>query len=268
MMTIRTDENINLLEGYSEYTIAGDQDIHLTFHGDAESYVYITLKGTGKLYIHTYTEQNAKISYLFWNRTETDIEVEEMHDVQADGQVTVAYGECNSAGIKRNTTVNLLGKGAQGTVSSATLANTKKVYRIQVTNHAPNTVGNMQNYAVVLKSGVLEIDAVGKIVNGARGSVNAQTSRALSFEEGQRSMILPELLIDENDVQASHAMSIGRVDEDQLYYLMSRGLSVAECTSLISTGYLLPITKTLPNEELQEKLKDEMERKIAELCSM
>ena len=77
-----------------------------------------------------------------------------------------------------------------------------------------------------------------------------------------------ELMIDENDVQASHAMSIGRVDEDQLYYMMSRGLSVQQCTSLISTGYLMPITKVIENEELRNMLAEEMERKIAELCSM
>ena len=88
----------------------------------------------------------------------------------------------------------------------------------------------------------------------------------MSFEKGVHATILPELLIDENDVNASHAMSIGRVDDDQLYYLMSRGLSVKQCTSLISTGYLMPITDTLNNEVLKEKLKEEMERKLNELC--
>ena len=110
------------------------------------------------------------------------------------------------------------------------------------------------------------IDAIGKVVKGARRSQSHQTSRALSFEKGVQATILPELLIDENDVNASHAMSIGRVDDDQLYYLMSRGLSVKQCTSLISTGYLMPITDTLNNEVLKEKLKEEMERKLNELC--
>ena len=124
----------------------------------------------------------------------------------------------------------------------------------------------MKEYAVVLGKGRLTIEAIGKIVKGAYRSESHQTSRALSFEEGQNATILPELLIDEDDVQASHAMSMGRVDEDALYYLMSRGLSVQQCTSLISQGYLMPITETLNNEELKTKLKEEMERKISELC--
>ena len=63
-------------------------------------------------------------------------------------------------------------------------------------------------------------------------------------------------------------MSIGRMDEDQLYYMMSRGLTPQQCTTLISTGYLMPITEVIDNEELRETLRSEMERKIAELCSM
>ena len=112
------------------------------------------------------------------------------------------------------------------------------------------------------------IDAVGKIVKGAKKSESHQVSRALSFEEGQSATILPELLIDEDDVQASHAMSIGKVEEKDLFYMMSRGLSLKECTKLISLGYLLPITETISDEILKETLQKELERKISELCMM
>ena len=77
---------------------------------------------------------------------------------------------------------------------------------------------------------------------------------------------LNELLIDENDVQASHAMSMGRVDDDQLYYLMSRGLTMQQCTSLISTGYLMPIADVIDQEELRNTLRKELEGKISSLC--
>ena len=133
---------------------------------------------------------------------------------------------------------------------------------------APHTSGKIENYAVVLDGGKLFIDAVGKIVNGASGSQSHQTSRALSFADGQQTKILPKLLIDENDVQASHAMSIGQADPEQLYYMESRGLSKAQCTSLLASGYLLPIADTLNDQTLSELLREEMERKVASLCSM
>ena len=53
-----------------------------------------------------------------------------------------------------------------------------------------------------------------------------------------------------------------------MYYMMSRGLSRSQCTSLISSGYLMPIARTLDNPQLQEMLAKEMERKMNALCSM
>ena len=50
--------------------------------------------------------------------------------------------------------------------------------------------------------------------------------------------------------------------------MTSRGLTPQQCTTLISTGYLTPITEVIDNDELREKLAGEMERKIGELCSM
>jgi Fe-S cluster assembly protein SufD len=123
----------------------------------------------------------------------------------------------------------------------------------------------MRNFAVVMKQGRLMIDAIGSIVNGAKQSKNHQTSRALSFEDGQHSTILPELLIDENDVEASHAMSIGRVDDEQLYYLMSRGLTLPQVTALISSGYLMPVADVIENEEVRSVLREELERKLSAL---
>ena len=112
------------------------------------------------------------------------------------------------------------------------------------------------------------MNAVGSIEYGAIGAESHQTSRALCFDSEMNAKIIPVLLIDENDVKASHATSVGRVDEDQLYYLQSRGLSPQQCTALISTGYLLPVTEVIHDEKLKESLKNELEEKISQLCSM
>jgi Fe-S cluster assembly protein SufD len=266
MRMIHVNEDILLSEGYSEYEIDTERDLDLTFRAYGKSDVLISIVHAGNVRIRTFAGRDAKVSYLFWNLCKQPTDFDENHEVMSNADVTVAYGECNGAETRRNTYVALRGEGARALLSSASLVNENKNYHMEVVNFAPHTYGDIQNYAVVLEHGKLLIDAVGKIVKGAHRSESHQTSRALSFSEGQSSEILPELLIDEDDVQASHAMSIGRVDEDQLYYMQSRGLSDQQCTSLISAGYLLPITKTLDNEELRERLKMEMERKIGDLC--
>lgn len=266
MKEIRVNEDILLPQGYSEYEIDTERDLELTFRGSGRCDVFVRIVHAGKMRIRTFAEQDAKISYLFWNVSKEKMDIDESHEVLGNADVTVAYGECNGADTHRKTYVALRQEGARALVSSATMVDCDKNYQMNVVNFAPHTYGDIRNYAVVLGKGNLMIDAVGKIVKGAHRSESHQTSRALSFEAGQHAEILPELLIDEDDVQASHAMSMGTVDEDQLYYLMSRGLSVQQCTTLISSGYLMPITDTLDNEDLKAKLKEEMERKIAELC--
>lgn len=268
MIPVHVSTDIALAQGYSEYEIESDRDLVLNFSALHDCNVFVRVVKAGSLRIRMFTGENAHVSILFWNTSGKELETDESYEVMRDADLTVAYGECNGASTKRNTFVALRQQGARALVSSASLVSAKKDYHIDVVNFAPHTYGDMKNYAVVLKDGTLMIDAVGKIVKGAGRSESHQTSRALSFEEGQRSTILPELLIDENDVQASHAMSIGRMDEDQLYYMMSRGLSVSQCTSLIATGYLMPITETISNEELKTALRGEMERKISEICSM
>lgn len=266
MKPIHVTTDIQMPAGYSEYEINTDRDIEITFTARETCDVFIRILNTGKLKIRTYASKGIHVNYLFWNLSENILDVEETYEVMGDANVTVAYGEINRADTTRTVHMALREEGATGLLSSASLVDCTKTYNMNVVNYAPHTYGDMKNYAVVLGNGRLMIDAIGKIIKGAYRSESHQTSRALSFAEGQNAIILPELLIDEDDVQASHAMSMGRVDEDALYYLMSRGLSVQQCTSLISQGYLMPITETLENEDLKTKLKEEMERKIAELC--
>ncbi len=268
MTALLLNTDIRLSEGLSTYEISLERDPEITFEASGCSTVFVVLSGTGCLRLRTFARKGAQVRYLFWNRTAGHSAVDETHEVMSEADVTVAYGDCSGHSLERNAYMALRGRGARGRLTAANLVNNKINEHLEVVNFAPETFGNIENYAVVLKKGVLTIDAVGKIVKGAKGSESHQTSRALSMEEGQKSKILPELLIDENDVQASHAMSMGRVDEDQLYYMMSRGLSVADCTALIASGYLLPICSVLGDEDLSKQLTEEMEERIAVLCSM
>ena len=264
MMRITESGSYNLSDVSSEWTIDTDKDIDLFFHTEAPAEAFIRIIKAGKLNIQADIRHDCSI--LFWNDDETSLETQESYRISRKAKMNVAYGECNSASTNRQVEVMLDHEGAETLLSTASLVDTEKNYRILVSNQKPKTIGNIRNHAVVLNHGRLMIDAVGKIVKGAKKSMSHQVSRALSFEEGQSAMILPELLIDENDVQASHAMSIGKVEEKELFYMMTRGLSIKECTKLISLGYLLPVTETLKDEQLKKTLQEELERKISELC--
>ncbi|MPN05848.1 hypothetical protein SDC9_153102 [bioreactor metagenome] len=63
-------------------------------------------------------------------------------------------------------------------------------------------------------------------------------------------------------------MSIGQLDENQLYYLESRGLTKNDALRLIALGYLLPIAKVIDNEQLKSYLEEIINKKVQETCLM
>ncbi len=266
MMRINDDTVIELTGVYRNLTIDADHDIDIRIDTKADTELFLRIERARRINIDADIRHNCSI--LFWNDAKEKIETVENYHISSSADLNVAYGECNDADTVRKTEILLDHEHSSALLSTASLIGTEKKYDIVLTNNKPRTDAQIRNYAVVLNGGKLMIDAVGKIVKGARKSESHQVSRALSFEEGQSATILPELLIDENDVQASHAMSIGKVEEKDLFYMMSRGLSLKECTKLISLGYLLPITDTISDPTLKETLQNELERKISELCMM
>ncbi len=267
-MIVRQDSRIELNGGFQTVDIDADTDLKLELNIKDSGNLFFRIRNAGKIEIRGTVPEEKDVAILFWNDTDKKIQTVESYEVERDGNLSLAYGECNEGDTLRDVQVSLNGRSAHAGLSSASLVRSRKDYRMFAVNNSERTSAEIKNYAVVLKNGKLMIDAVGKIINGAKRSRSHQVSRALSFEEGQNTTILPELLIDENDVEASHAMSIGRVDENQLYYMMSRGLNMKECTMLISLGYLLPIADIIANEEMRKALREELERKIRELCLM
>lgn len=260
-MLIIDNRTFDINEGFNIFEIDSDNDVNITLDIDIRCNIFFRVINASKIIINGNITN--LVSIVFWNDSNKDLETIENYNVLDDSDLTLAYCECNDYKTNRDLNVYLKGLNSKSLISSASLVNTNKQYRINQVNSGIRSFGDIKNYAVVLDSGKLMIDAIGKIEKGAKKARSHQTSRALCFGENQNSTILPELLIDENDVQASHAMSIGRVDDKQLYYMMSRGLTMKQCTSLISLGYLLPIVEYIADEKLKELLQSQLESKLS-----
>ena len=96
------------------------------------------------------------------------------------------------------------------------------------------------------------------IVNGAHRSDTRQEGKITNLNPLAKSEVSPSLLIKENDVKASHGAAVGAYNESELFYLMSRGLSLEESKKLITYGSLLPIIESLGDEKLVEEAKNSM----------
>ena len=79
----------------------------------------------------------------------------------------------------------------------------------------------------------------GIIDKGSAGAVCSHKSKILTLSDEAKAEVDPSLLIDEYDVQAGHSGSVGRINKEELFYMMSRGLSEQEVIRLVSTGFLV-----------------------------
>lgn len=255
-------------DGYEEWIIDTLDPLIIDIVCDGHSSIYLNVKQGLNLKFNVTVLENAGFTLLVWNNAIEPINFEEKYVVKKNGTLDLAYGECNVADVRRISHVSLEEEGAKATIKSATLCQNKKHMTITCSSDAPHTEGQMENYSVVLEGADYVLTATGKIVKGAYGSKSHQTSRALTIDESQNATIIPMLLIDENDVEASHATSVGQIDENQMVYLQSRGLNEKQVMGLITIGYLMPITGFIQNEELKEVLTNVIESKVTESCSM
>jgi len=168
----------------------------------------------------------------------------------------VGYSELASSSLKAKYHYELKEEGAQVQLRMAAMANDdKKSYEIEIGHYAPHTMGKMDNYGVVLGKGSLTIDGIGRITKGQYGSESHQTNKIIVFDELCNAKANPYLYIDEYDVKASHAAAVGKMDEEHLFYLQSRGLSKKQSMKLITYGYLRPVSEIIDNEMTKKRFE-------------
>lgn len=155
----------------------------------------------------------------------------------------------------------MLGRDSQVEWRTAALAShqDRKFYSVNFTHKNFNTYANMTNYGVTEGQSSLQFTGTGHILNGAKFSKTHQAAKIMVFDEKCFGRADPVLKIDENEVEASHAATVGRVNEDHLYYLQSRGLTKQEAKRLITLGYLQPIIAYFTDESIQQLLSKQIE---------
>ena len=135
--------------------------------------------------------------------------------------------------VSENTT-DLIGDGSSGDTKSVVVGRGEQTqnFTTKIVHFGKNTIGYILKHGVMKDNATSIFNGIGKIEHGASKSNAEQESRVLMLSEKARGDANPMLLIDEDDVIAGHAASVGRVDPVQLYYLMSRGISKKEAERL------------------------------------
>ncbi len=159
--------------------------------------------------------------------------------------------------------VCLKGEGARAEILSIAFAGSGQLQDTgaKVIHMAPNTSSVITSKSISKGGGETMFRGLVRIAKGAHESKAHMKCSALIMDKHSKSDTIPSLIVDEKDVAAGHEATVGKIGEDQLFYLMSRGLSQSDATTLIVNGFLEPFIKELPFEyaiELNRLIQIEM----------
>ena len=163
-----------------------------------------------------------------------------------------------------NFIANLLERNAVMNWHLASLAasSDSKHFDISVNHNSPATFARMDNYGVCKDDGKLVFSGISSIFNGSKGSKTHQNSKIMVFDKLSNGIAKPILKIDENDIEASHAAVVGKINDEHLFYLTSRGLSESAAKELITFGYLKPIMNGFNEEQIKEEISSLIEERM------
>jgi Fe-S cluster assembly protein SufB len=177
-------------------------------------------------------------------------------DCNIGSKVTMKYPSCY-----------LKGPGAHGEILSMAFASAGQVQDAggKMVHLAPNTSSKITSKSISKNGGRASYRGLLKVVKGAEGVKSNVVCDALLLDPQSRSDTYPYIEIDEQDVTIGHEASVSKVGEEQLFYLMSRGLSEEEATTMVVSGFIEPLVKELPMEyavEMNRLIQLQMEGSV------
>lgn len=261
---ILSDDSLQTID----VTIKDKIDLDITIAENTFGSCYIKVNGNGMFNLKVNVNDNANWSILMMNESDQQIESFENWNLKKNASIQLAIGELTAGQHKKNIVYHLLEEGSSINVRGASLVQSKLEAIIKAIHYKGNTHAQIDNYGIVLQECEYTLDVIGQIEKKAKQSKTHQISRVMNFGLRPKTSVNPKLIIDENDVEASHAASMGQPDPIQVYYLQSRGMNRSEALKLISLGYLLPIIDVIEDENVKETLREAVKEKVSNSCLM
>ncbi len=276
---IEASNNEHVVIDGKTVTIINDSIIYITYQLDnSNKTVNINCQASNIALLEKYQLQGevniqkeinvskqSNVSRYVDNETElNNVNISEVINVYQDANVTCAYVDMSDANGNSIVHYKLLEQGANVDIRLAALCKLEEKKNIEITMEhlAPLTSANMDNYGVVKQSGTLVIDGICTIKKGMYQSQSHQVNKIIVFDSASSAKANPYLYIDEYDVKASHGASVGKIDEEHLYYLQSRGLTRNDAMHLVVYGYFTPVLEYIHDEELKNEFSTKVKEKV------
>jgi Fe-S cluster assembly protein SufB len=215
--------------------------------------------------VEVFVKQDAYARYTTIQNWSDNVYSLETKRAAADANATMEWvdGNLGSKVTMKYPSVYLNGAGAHGTMLSIAVAgkNIDLDSGARMIHNAPNTSSSIISKSIAKDGGATDYRGTIRFTEKAHGAFAHVECDTILMDEKSRSDTIPINEIRCSDVAMEHEAKVSKVSEEQLYYLMSRGLSEAKATEMIIMGFVEPFAKELPMEyavELNRLIKMEM----------
>jgi Fe-S cluster assembly protein SufB len=182
---------------------------------------------------------------------------------------TMEWIDCNigSKLTMKYPAVYMLEPGAKGEILSVAFAGDGQHQDAggKVVHCAPHTTSRITSKSISKGTGRATYRGLLKVYDGCHGSKSNVECDALLINENSRTDTYPYIEVDEQDVSIGHEARVSKVNDEQIFYLMSRGLSEDQALMMVVSGFIEPLTKELPMEyavEMNRLIELEMEGSV------
>jgi Fe-S cluster assembly protein SufD len=174
-----------------------------------------------------------------------------------DGSTTWVLADLGSKVMLSYVGVDLVGNGTAGELVGVFFTDQDQRYSLKTLSHhnALNTNAETLVKGVLTDASRVEFDGMIRIQPGAQYTASFLSDHTLLLSDDCRAESIPGLEIGANEVSASHGATTGKIDEEQLFYLMVRGIAKEEAERIIVQGFFEPVLQRIPLENLRARLR-------------
>jgi Fe-S cluster assembly protein SufB len=196
--------------------------------------------------------QGARITYTTiqnWSNNVYNL-VTKRARAEAEAHVEWIDGNIGSRLTMKYPSVYLMGPKASGEVLSVAYAGPGQVQDAgaKMVHCAPETTSTIVSKSISKDGGLTAYRGLVKVEEGAKGAKAFVRCDALLLDEMSTSETRPYMEVGEQDASIGHEATVSKIGDDQLFYLMSRGLTESQAMGMIVNGFIEPVTRTLPME--------------------
>lgn len=239
------------------FNVARNVDVNITN-------IYFDILTDTKALVEVVCEKQSHVNYTTVHASEDEFKERLNIYVANDAQINLNTLSLNNKYVNCITNIYLYKENSYAKVNNAIINNTgiTQSYAYNVYHWEKDTTSELTNYAICKDNSILNINSNGIIKRDCCRSKINQKSRGIILDLTSSISANPLLEIDEFDVEANHGASIGAIDDEDLYYLMSRGLTKEESEHLIVTAYMNPILQQINDDSLLEYIKKLLVNKL------